>query len=179
MPRQSTKKKLYRTFQKRYLNQKVLTSANIAYLEEYAKRPELDESDRKDLQDIAEVLHFNLKHNVDKQMMKYIKSKRYIVRGKHNAPKLVTKERRLEFLLNQIDDEGFVNELRMDRNSFNALYNLIKDHPLYQSNGTRPQTDVRMQMAIVLERLGSYGNGSSIAKLARRSGVGSKYSMTQ
>lgn len=51
---------------------------------------------------------------------------------------------------------------------------MIMDHEAYKSTSKNPQTDVRLQMAIVLEKLGSNGNGVSHGKLARRSGVASK-----
>lgn len=175
MPRQSIKQKMYNTFEKRYLLQQKLMEANIAFVEEYANHPELDDSDKEDLEDMAEVFRYNIEHNWNGKMIKYIKSKRYICQRKHKVPKPVTKARRLDYLLNQIDSNGFVNELRMDKSSFDALYNLIEDHPLYESSDQRPQTDIRLQLAIVLERLGTYGNGTSVQKLARRSGVGSKY----
>ncbi|OAD68786.1 hypothetical protein PHYBLDRAFT_173201 [Phycomyces blakesleeanus NRRL 1555(-)] len=60
----------------------------------------------------------------------------------------------------------------MFKSSFNKLYEIIKDHSLYKSPKGHKQTDVKLQLALVLERLGSDGNAVSYSRLAQRSGVG-------
>lgn len=179
MPRQSTKKRLYNMYKKRYLFEKEHTKNTIKYIEKLAEDVSSDSNnnEKKILDDIADILQIGLKYSADKAMLKYIESKRYLVPRKHDAPKLITKEAKIKFLLEEIDDDGFRNEMRMDRSSFDALYRKIKDHELYKSSPKNPQMDIKIQMAVVLDRLGTYGNGSSLEKIARRAGISSKVFM--
>lgn len=63
----------------------------------------------------------------------------------------------------------------MLKTSFDKLVDKLKAHHLYQDKGGRPQHNIQLQVAVVLERLGTYGNGvSHHGRLARRNGVGSK-----
>lgn len=75
------------------------------------------------------------------------------------------------FILQKLDSNGFRQELRMNRDSFYALYEMINDHNAFQSSSRNPQTDIKVQMMVALEQLGSYGNGSSVGRIARYLGV--------
>lgn len=96
-----------------------------------------------------------------------VSQNRYLVpRG--SVPRAPSKE---EFLFNQLDNDRFKQELRMNRSSFFAIYEMIKGHEIFVSTPQKPQTDVKIQMMVALERLGSYGNGASVGKIARSAGV--------
>lgn len=76
-------------------------------------------------------------------------------------------------LLQQLDDERCRQEIRMNMGSFNQLFDLIKNSKYYVSI-RRPQTEIKIQMMVALERLGCYGNGISVGRLARSTGIGGK-----
>lgn len=111
--------------------------------------------------------------NVAKNNKKAIMKKRYLHKGSNNLPKMMSQPSKIQYLY-ELDNEAFVEEFRMSKSSFFKLIDLIKDDSEYQPKGNKPQVDIRLQVAIVLERLGVDGNGASFSRLARRSGVGSK-----
>ncbi|KAI8383009.1 hypothetical protein BD560DRAFT_476127 [Blakeslea trispora] len=75
----------------------------------------------------------------------------------------------------------FRQEIRMDYNLFRILLDLIKTNKMYQCNGTETQVDLMIQVMIALERLRTYGNGTSVWKVVRKSGIseGSVVKFTQ
>lgn len=89
------------------------------------------------------------------------------------SSKTSTQAEKLLFL-DKIDDEGPLEELRMSRESFEKLIELIKDNHVYNSSD-HPQVDIRLQVAVVLEKLGCDGNGVSLNRPARKYGIGSGY----
>ncbi|KAI8139941.1 hypothetical protein BJV82DRAFT_581524 [Fennellomyces sp. T-0311] len=74
---------------------------------------------------------------------------------------------KIDYVLNQLDANGFRQELRMERSSFFALRDLIKDYSIFESDPHKPQTDVTIQRMVALEQLGFYGNGASVGRIAR------------
>lgn len=77
-------------------------------------------------------------------------------------------------LIEALDNNRLRQEIRMDLESFNKLYNIIIVHPIYSQNESRRRTDVKIQMIVALERLGCFDNGASIGKLAESAGVSGK-----
>ncbi|KAI9356416.1 hypothetical protein BD770DRAFT_107038 [Pilaira anomala] len=129
----------------------------------------------KETKMLINVCKDHIKNHFTRTLRKRLEKKKYLLdKGKNHLPKLVTKARRL-FFLQTLDNDGFLKGIRKSKASFNKLYHLLKDHPNYQSTSPMSRmTDVRLQMAVVLERLGTFGNGSSCGRLARRSGIGIK-----
>lgn len=181
MPRETLKKRFSKMYNKRYLLQKENTKNTIEHLEEVAENVynmygnDLPRARREKqiFTDVADILRTSIKFNADKEIRDHINSKRYLFRGKEDAPKIIEKHARIDFLMS-LDDERFRSELRMDKKSFKKLHGLIKNHEVFQSSSSHPQDSVEIQMATVLERLGSYGNGSGYLKLSMKTGIGSK-----
>lgn len=73
-----------------------------------------------------------------------------------------------------LENNRFCQEVRMNYNSFKTLLDLIKTNKMYQPSGTKPQVDIRTQAIVALERLGTYGNGTSVGKVARKAGISGK-----
>ncbi|OAD66802.1 hypothetical protein PHYBLDRAFT_174828 [Phycomyces blakesleeanus NRRL 1555(-)] len=59
----------------------------------------------------------------------------------------------------------------MSKVSFEKLYNIVKGHYLYKSSPNAPQTNVKFQLTIVFEQLGSDSNAASYSRIARRSDI--------
>ncbi|KAI8334557.1 hypothetical protein BD560DRAFT_340583, partial [Blakeslea trispora] len=80
-----------------------------------------------------------------------------------------------------LENNRFCQEVRMNYNSFKTLLDLIKANKMYRPSGTKPQVDIRIQAIVALERLGTYGNGTSVGKVARKAGIseGSVVKFTQ
>lgn len=71
------------------------------------------------------------------------------------------------------DDERFKILFRVSRKTFYVILDLIKDDPVFRSRGRgRPQYPIHLQLQVVLYRLGSSGEASSIAKIAFLFGLG-------
>lgn len=73
--------------------------------------------------------------------------------------------------MNELDNNRYRQEMRMSRDAFLKLHELIKDHDIFVSDSRRPQTDVMIQMMVAFEQLGFYGNGASIGRIARSAGI--------
>ncbi|KAI0995832.1 hypothetical protein K3495_g12349 [Podosphaera aphanis] len=57
------------------------------------------------------------------------------------------------------------------KTAFLALYSNIKDHPIFKNNSSCLQIPVAHQLALALERFGSYGNAASVGKFRRNLSV--------
>lgn len=77
-------------------------------------------------------------------------------------------------LLLQLDENRVRQEIRMDLDSFNKLYDIISSHHVYSAYPGRRRTPIKIQMMVALERLGCYGNGASVGKMARSAGISGK-----
>uniref|UniRef100_A0A0A9Z5Y3 Putative nuclease HARBI1 n=1 Tax=Lygus hesperus TaxID=30085 RepID=A0A0A9Z5Y3_LYGHE len=81
----------------------------------------------------------------------------------------VEKSRSWWELLPNIDEGRFREMMRMDWHQFQIVMNEIKDDPVFKS---KQQFPVEIQLMVVLYRLGSYGEGASVAKIATLFGIG-------
>ncbi|KAL9551098.1 hypothetical protein MBANPS3_004429 [Mucor bainieri] len=128
----------------------------------------------KDLEeDVAELYEFCLEHSAAKALLNDIRSSRYFLgRGNCVLLKASTVARRLEFL-DELDDEGYLEEYRTSKSSFDKLVDFIKDSPAYSKK--KPQTPIRVQIAMALEKLGTYGNGTRFGRMRRKYGTEIRY----
>jgi hypothetical protein len=139
----------------------LLESLEIQVIHEYKNIDSEDNEDDDDL-DIAV------------ELLAYAQSNRYLGRGSH-VPKVVAINAKLA-LLQALNGNRVRQEIRMDITSFNKLYWKIESHPVYEKYANCRRTDIRIQMMVALERLGCYGNGVSVGKLARATGTSGIYS---
>ncbi|KAF6209583.1 hypothetical protein GE061_015331 [Apolygus lucorum] len=72
-------------------------------------------------------------------------------------------------VLPNMDQDRFRQMMRVNWAQFQTIVDLIKDDAVFKS---KLQFPVEVQLMIVLYRLGSYGEGASIAKIANLFGVG-------
>ena len=63
----------------------------------------------------------------------------------------------------QINPTRFKARFRMSPIAFERIWNMIKDHDIFQNNSPILQFDPRLQFLNVLFRFGAYGNGASRA----------------
>ena len=78
----------------------------------------------------------------------------------------------LKSILFDFPDRQFQQICRMDKASFVSIENLISNHPIFHNLSMNKQTDVWIQLMVVLNRLGCDGNGASIGKMAIFTGIG-------
>ncbi|KAF8573639.1 hypothetical protein K439DRAFT_1649956 [Ramaria rubella] len=66
----------------------------------------------------------------------------------------------------------FRSLLRVSPRTFNALLSKVQGHPVFQNNSENEQISVDSQVAIVLYRLGHFGNAASMEKVGLWAGYG-------
>jgi hypothetical protein len=67
----------------------------------------------------------------------------------------------------------FRRKVRIIPTTFDSILNLIQDHPIFHNNSNNSQTPIDIQLAIVLNRFGHYGNAASPADIGEWAGVSS------
>lgn len=73
-------------------------------------------------------------------------------------------------LLFTLIDRQFKQEVRMDKNSFVTIVDILAVRPVFHNNSHRQQTPVWIQCLVVFKRLGCYGNANSLGANGRNSG---------
>lgn len=76
-----------------------------------------------------------------------------------------------EYAQNPAHYSCFINMLRVSPEVFRVILDLIEDHPVFHNNSNNPQAPVQMQLAVMLYRMGRYGNGASTEDIARFAGI--------
>lgn len=66
----------------------------------------------------------------------------------------------------------FKQELRMHKESFLFIKSRLEEHWIFYNQSNNSQEDVSIQLAVTLEKLGNFGNGCSVGKIARAKGIG-------
>jgi len=96
-----------------------------------------------------------------------INAKRYAFRS--NVPKNLSW---FEETLQQYDEKRFKRMMRCTRVQFQTILDLIKDNPLFHGKNSGKQFSPYFQLALVMYRLGSFGSGAQIGKIASLFGIG-------
>lgn len=96
-----------------------------------------------------------------------ISSMRYSYRC--NVPKNLTW---FDETFHQYDEKRFKMLMRCTREQFQTILDLIKDNPLFHGKNSEKQFTPYFQLALVMYRLGSFGTGGEIGKIAALFGVG-------
>ncbi|KZT39961.1 hypothetical protein SISSUDRAFT_1002838, partial [Sistotremastrum suecicum HHB10207 ss-3] len=61
--------------------------------------------------------------------------------------------------------------MRVTPETFQHLLGLIDGHPIFTTHSNNQQTPVETQLSVLLYRAGRYGNGASVADVARVAGI--------
>lgn len=96
-----------------------------------------------------------------------ISSKRYCFRS--NVPKYLSW---FDETVPQYDDKRFKMLFRCTRQQFKTILDLIKDNPVFHGKNSEKQFSLYFQLALVMYRLGSFGTGAEIGKIAALFGIG-------
>lgn len=75
-------------------------------------------------------------------------------------------------ILPDMDDMRFRMLLRCSRQQFNVILALIENNPVFHGTNSHKQFTVQFQLALVLYRLGSNGDGATLTKIATLFGIG-------
>ena len=71
-----------------------------------------------------------------------------------------------------LTDDEFLQKYRMHRDSFKRIVSLIRNHPVFQSNGKKKQTPVEYQLLVFLYYIGTAGSGASSPWCRQVFGIG-------
>lgn len=127
-----------------------------------------------DVSAIKDVLEINRSSSDEHQKLKYLERHRYL-NPRTKVPKSSNTKEMLRFI-EGLDSERFrQNMVGMGKVGFEALYQLIKDHPEYQRKPRgRPPWPVKEHMMIALRKLILYGNGAKKGTVAQQYSCGGK-----
>lgn len=75
-------------------------------------------------------------------------------------------------VLPNLDERRFKMLLRCTQSHINIILALIEDHPVFHGVNSDKQFTVQFQLALVLYRLGSNGDGATLLKIASLFGIG-------
>lgn len=75
------------------------------------------------------------------------------------------------FLFNSMPERFFRQQVRMSRDAFGRILEKLQLDPIFHNNSRHKQTDIRIQMALAFNRLGTMGNGTSVLAMASKFGV--------
>ena len=89
-----------------------------------------------------------------------------------SPPTNIAKSTHFRELLYALPDDEFRQETRMGKSTFIQVHSLIEGHPIFHNSSTNSQVPVEIQMAVAFSRLGAYGNGASVGRIARSHGAG-------
>ncbi|KAG2047673.1 hypothetical protein BDR06DRAFT_831462, partial [Suillus hirtellus] len=76
-----------------------------------------------------------------------------------------------EYAQNPAHHSCFINMLCVSPEVFQVILGLIEDHPIFYNNSNSTQAPVQIQLAVMLYRMGRYGNGASIEDIAHFAGI--------
>ncbi|KAL0095644.1 hypothetical protein F4703DRAFT_1729494, partial [Phycomyces blakesleeanus] len=73
--------------------------------------------------------------------------------------------------LNDLDNNRFRQEFRINKDSFFAICNMIEMNPVFNNTAERQQVDISIQMMVALKCLEIYGTGVTAGSIAQTIGV--------
>ena len=71
-----------------------------------------------------------------------------------------------DFMQDPAHHNRYTNMLQVSPLVFDTILTLIKEHPVFTNSFNNSQTPVEQQLAVMLFRLGRYGNGASVEDIA-------------
>ena len=98
---------------------------------------------------------------VQVQLQRYLEPRGHVARASDH----------LDWLLYELDDKRFKQEVRMTRQSFQDLLVPTENHPVFKNNSNNRQRPVHHQLLVTLKRLGCFGNGAAVGIIARAFGL--------
>ncbi|KAJ3747950.1 hypothetical protein DFH05DRAFT_1549357 [Lentinula detonsa] len=107
---------------------------------------------------------------LDVEMLNIIQTTRYL----HPRP-FVTKCGQLSLLMDYAANPElhgrFIDMVRISPAMFCALLSMIEQNPVFQNSSTNGQAPVEVQLAVMLYRMGQFGNANDVHDVARICGV--------
>ena len=77
----------------------------------------------------------------------------------------------LDLILLDLHEDRFRQNVRMSRNAFEHIANLIKEHRIFHYKSRHVQAHPQIQLIAALFCFGCNGNGSSVAAVAQKCGI--------
>jgi hypothetical protein len=78
---------------------------------------------------------------------------------------------RLDWLLYDLDNRRFKQEVRTTRTHFWQLVQRIQGHFIFHNRSRHPQRPVEHQLLVAMKRFGTFGNGAAVGCIARHFGI--------
>lgn len=110
------------------------------------------------------------------KLLKFSRANRFLRRpNKYDISKITEGPQHQYKILLKQNYSSFRNEVRMSREAFFKLLDMIEKEPEYLYKGIgRRQMPCKVQLMIALNRLGSSGTGGTYSAVARRYSIGGK-----
>eukprot|EP00474_Spongospora_subterranea_P003016 CRZ03474.1 hypothetical protein [Spongospora subterranea] len=89
-----------------------------------------------------------------------------------NTRRKLSKELGALKILPLLEVDEFIQEVRVCQQTFAFILHEIEDDPIFHNNSTCPQRETWIQLACALDRIGHFGNGSAVGRVARAKGIG-------
>ncbi|KZV63791.1 hypothetical protein PENSPDRAFT_589365 [Peniophora sp. CONT] len=87
------------------------------------------------------------------------------------VPKIANLSVAWEYTADPAHHDRFTDMLRVSPHVFETILEKIRRHGIFKSRSDRKQVDPRIQFAVILFRMGHYGNGASVREIARWAGI--------
>jgi hypothetical protein len=144
MPKISERKKIINEIEQVLILQKLIDSSSEESSSDIDEH--LDDDD-----DNLQILYEQIQCN------RYLELREHIARAPDH----------LDWLLFQLDEKRFKQEIRITRYYFQELLAKIENHPIFQNRTCNKQRPVYHQLLVTMKRFGTYGNGAAIGIIAR------------
>ena len=90
--------------------------------------------------------------------------------GQHSVPKAGILHLAWEYAQNPGDHHRFISMLCVSPLVFDVILTMIQDHPIFANRSNNSQIPVKQQLAVMLYRMGCYGNGATVDDIAHIAG---------
>jgi len=88
-----------------------------------------------------------------------------------NCREDIEKNHAMNAMLWRYPNATFRQIVRMDKASFIAILLKIQPHPVFENRSFNKQKPIWIQLMVMLQRVGCYGNGNSVGARARAAGI--------
>ncbi|CAO3617629.1 unnamed protein product [Mucor hiemalis] len=176
MPGKTYKQRVEAALQKRVNKHKEdqqRLTARFERLNEFYKKTSRKDGIVPDMNLLKTVISYRANNTPAAKLLKQLKKNRYIYRSKNNKGKSTQSRSKEQFdVLMQQNSVDFRNDVRMSKEAFLHLHEIVKDKKEYRYKGVgRRQLPCDVQLMIALDRFGCDGRDASYGFVSERYGI--------